>query len=105
MVAGLAGRRGRALRQVAGDALAEHMLSEKKEELMEEDSFGVRQRSRREKYLKTIRGLQMKRFGEKSALSFTALVAALSITCRVSFRAALKAFRFSASRRFSNARP
>ena len=104
MVAGLAGRRGRALRQVAGDALAEHMLSEKKEE-MEEDSFGVRQRSRREKYLKTIRGLQMKRFGEKSALSFTALVAALSITCRVSFRAALKAFRFSASRRFSNARP
>ena len=106
---GLAGRRGRALRQVAGDALAEHLMSEKSKDSKDsqkdsEDSFLLLQRSRREKYLKTIRGLQLKRFGEKSlsqsALSFTALIAALSITCRVSFRAALKAFRFSA-RRFS----
>lgn len=130
LLQGLAGKKGRPLRDLASNALAErlrvslrfpwrrpqsaHAQSAHSATAVQAPvvltttptaptAYERRQRERREKSMKIIGGLQLQRFRGRAAA--VALVAALTITFRVSFWAVVKAFRFSASKKFSNARP
>lgn len=133
LLQGLAGKKGRPLRDLASNALAERLrvslrfpwrrprpasahsatavqapvaltsLTTTPTTPTAPTAYERRQRERREKSVKIIGGLQLQRFRGRAAA--VAIVAALTITFRVSFWAVVKAFRFSASKKFSNARP